>query len=535
MKRNALTASILAAMTLAVSAVQEVQAVHIDPGGIGQVLVYPYYTVNSGSQTLLSVVNNTDGAKAIKVRFREGYNARTVSEFNVYLAEFDTWTAWVFSLSDSGSEAPANLLTTDNSCTVPRIKGNPSLPILANGQRYLPFSNHLYIGSHDEAGPNTLDRTREGHFELIEMGVVTNRDYRSLDAITHNSAGIPADCAQVEDAWMPNGSASAGSNYWSVNPSADFDPPSGGLYGAASIIDAGQGTMMRYNAEAIAAFSNLVSHSNPAAALPTLASAHEASVDNTITANVFRDGMVVASRYPAERAIDAVTALLMQDQVFGEFATSPALALSSEWILTFPTKYAYTDEAIVGATAIPPFTRVFPTTAPGGLPNPAVGVELSIFDREAGTGATFCVDPDGCVPFFPPPPPPNPFPDPVLKWSTNVLTFNQPNSGSSGSTILGSRLSNGVRADVVDISDGWAHLNFQRASAPAASHYMRADLDGVVWAGLPVVGFRATEYGATEVMPGVSSTNAELSRLHAVQRVQGELSVPVEPKRATAE
>lgn len=535
MKHNTLAATIIASAALAVGALPEAQAVHLDPGGIGEVLVFPYYTVNAGNQTLLSVVNKTDQGKAVKLRFREGYNARSVSELNLYLAAYDVWTASVFSLSDSGSGSPANLMTTDNTCTVPGIKGNPDLPVLPNGMRYLPFSNYNYTGDNDEAGPDTLDRTREGHFELIEMGVVTNWFQDSLDAISHNESGIPADCMQVVRAWEPLGSVPLGYNYWSVNPLVDMDPPTGGLYGAASIINTTKGTMLRYDAEAIAAFSNLVSHSAPAAAHPTLASAHEASVDNTITAKVFRDGVVVASRYPEERAIDAVTALLMQDQVFGEFATGPALVLSSEWILTFPTKYAYTDEAIVGATAVPPFTRVFPTTAPGGLPNPAVGVELSIFDREEGTGTSPCVDPDSCVPIFPPPPPPMPFPNPVLKWSSNVLTFNQPNSGSSGSTILGSRLSNSVRADVVDISDGWAHLNFQRASAPAASHYMRADLDGVIWAGLPVVGFRATQYGATEVMPGVFSINAELSRLRAVQRVQGELSVPVESKRATAE
>ena len=50
------------------------QAVSVTPDGLGQALVYPYYTVRdqvAGSpyNSLLSVVNSTASAKAVKVRF----------------------------------------------------------------------------------------------------------------------------------------------------------------------------------------------------------------------------------------------------------------------------------------------------------------------------------------------------------------------------------------------------------------------------------------------------------------------------------
>ena len=44
----------------ALSAAGAAQAVNLNPDGLGQVLLYPYYTVNAGQGTLLSVVNTTD-------------------------------------------------------------------------------------------------------------------------------------------------------------------------------------------------------------------------------------------------------------------------------------------------------------------------------------------------------------------------------------------------------------------------------------------------------------------------------------------
>ena len=46
-------------------------AVNLNPRGLGQVLIYPYYTVNGGQNTLLSLVNTTAHAKALKLHFRE--------------------------------------------------------------------------------------------------------------------------------------------------------------------------------------------------------------------------------------------------------------------------------------------------------------------------------------------------------------------------------------------------------------------------------------------------------------------------------
>ena len=106
-------------------------AIMINPNGLGQVLVYPYYTVRNGFNvgpvsgapfnTLLSIVNTTNSTKAVKVRFREGKASKEVLDFNVFLSPFDMWTAAVEpGVGISGSDIPSTMIeTNDNSCTIP--------------------------------------------------------------------------------------------------------------------------------------------------------------------------------------------------------------------------------------------------------------------------------------------------------------------------------------------------------------------------------------------------------------------------------
>jgi len=61
--------------------VQSVSAVSLSPSGTGQVLVYPYYTVNKGQDTLISVVNASGISKVVQVRLLEGDNGRDTLSF----------------------------------------------------------------------------------------------------------------------------------------------------------------------------------------------------------------------------------------------------------------------------------------------------------------------------------------------------------------------------------------------------------------------------------------------------------------------
>ena len=102
----------------ALSGMGAAEAVNLTPEGLGQALIYPYYTVRNGANgfaynTLLSVVNTTDTAKAVKVRFLEGKNSKEVLDFNLFLSHHDVWTATIV---DGGRRRASSRMTIRAFC-----------------------------------------------------------------------------------------------------------------------------------------------------------------------------------------------------------------------------------------------------------------------------------------------------------------------------------------------------------------------------------------------------------------------------------
>src|SRR5580765_3002756 len=118
MKRNSLTTAVVAGIAGVAGFAGLANAVDLNPDGLGQVLIYPYYTVNKSQDSLFSVVNTTGIGKAVKVRFLEGYNSREVLDFNLFLSPHDVWVARVSQTADDGGAA---VFTDDKSCTSPTI------------------------------------------------------------------------------------------------------------------------------------------------------------------------------------------------------------------------------------------------------------------------------------------------------------------------------------------------------------------------------------------------------------------------------
>lgn len=219
MNRKNLTAAVLAGLAGAAGIAGTAQAVNLNPDGLGQVLIYPYYTVNGGNSTLLSVVNTSDEAKAVKVRFLESQNSKEVLDFNLYMSKYDVWVAAIIDGANVDLNCEINngitsdqcgvphLVVEDTTCTVPYLVADAlTAPGLA------PFLTFALTDSNSEN--NGRDRTAEGHFEMIEMGTLTGE---SATAATHvktadNPQGIPPDskylapttertCGRLIDAW----------------------------------------------------------------------------------------------------------------------------------------------------------------------------------------------------------------------------------------------------------------------------------------------------------------------------------------------
>src|SRR5581483_8415287 len=194
------------------------QAVNLNPDGLGQVLIYPYYTTRTDGagnafNSLLSVVNTTASVKAVKVRFLEGKNSREVLDFNLFLSPKDVWTAGVVPMGSG-----AGIITADKSCTLPAIP--------AAGKAFVNFA---YTA--DGAGSG-LDRTTEGYVEIIEMATFADTSDTAAN-VTH-VGGVPPGCADQTDALALSEALS----------------PTGGIMGGITLINVNSGS--DYTADAVA-------------------------------------------------------------------------------------------------------------------------------------------------------------------------------------------------------------------------------------------------------------------------------------------
>lgn len=186
-------------------AMSAAEAVYLNSDGLGQVLIYPYYTVNAKAggaapfQSLLSVVNSTASAKAVKVRFIEGRNSAEVLDFNLFLSAFDVWVAGIVPAPTiSGAVGGAGVFTPDTSCTSPVVSNSAAAPT--------PFVNFQYAGANDDGAGEGLDRTREGYIEIIEMGNLTGT---TAATVTHAAGGGKPECKNLADNAVNNAKIAA--------------------------------------------------------------------------------------------------------------------------------------------------------------------------------------------------------------------------------------------------------------------------------------------------------------------------------------
>lgn len=382
MNRKNLTAAVLAGLAGAAGLAGTAQAVNLNPDGLGQVLIYPYYTSNDGNQTILSVVNTTENAKAVKVRFLEGYNSREVLDFNLYLSAYDVWVAAI-----ADNAGTPTLYIPDNSCTVPYLyKANqittPSGPVGVQ-----PFLSLAYAGSFNDGGPEGIARAAEGHYEMIEMGTLVgdSADYATHQMtaavkdkdgnVTRPATWEPLDCDELVDQWTeyfgaPDGiwfAEAASNENCRLDPGnadligcqawTDTTRNSGGLFGGGAVINANNGTMFSYDAKAIQGFDKTDDgiHYLPGSIHPSLDDGDQQ------TAYVFfgvPQDRAVALFYA--RPIDAVSAVFMHEHIMNEYTAEPDLNAATEWVVTFPTKHYYVDELL-----LPSVATFFWTPTPG--------------------------------------------------------------------------------------------------------------------------------------------------------------------------
>lgn len=471
------------------------QAVRVDPRGEGQVLIFPYYTTAAGNTTLLSLTNYRRQAKVVQLRIAEGENARTALTFNIYLRPEDTWTGALF---DRGNGEPPALLTDDGSCTYPLIRDSTTLPQLPDGRRYAP----LAVPSAD-AGSRGVARLREGFIEAVEVAsIVTASPTYTL--LSRFEMTMLPECWRLADYWA----TSAPAGRWTADPLADLANPTGGIGGEASIINIANGTVFNLRAVAIEDY-RADPLDIPRGSLKTVAQHHRAGPDTgslltqaltdpaarKATAQVSVGTRVVDLSYAVpERAVDAVTAVLMATTYRATLEESPETGARSSYVLTYPTRSLYTDPAQSGsASPLAPFRDLFAGIQP--LLD-SRGIKFFWVDRIGYvTGRLSCEGFSGCPP-------------PVLaRLPGTAVELIAP--GGAPDALLGTRLHGDVGRrspgfDIVPIKgSGWLILDTAHAHSTLLGEPLRPSLEGRRLIGIPALGTRLANYVNANAAPGV--------------------------------
>ncbi len=152
MKKSILASSIAAAV-FGLGAVGA-HALTVQPGGVGDVLIVPYFSTQADNATLLNITNtDLKSGKAVKVRFRGAANSDDVFDFQVFLSPGDVWTANI----SKGADGLSRLTTSDKSCTKPSAAVLNATPFITSRLDQRLTGDALAAG------------TREGYIEIIGM------------------------------------------------------------------------------------------------------------------------------------------------------------------------------------------------------------------------------------------------------------------------------------------------------------------------------------------------------------------------------
>ena len=344
-------------------------------GGVGHQLLVPYYTVQDGNMTVIHLVNtDTNNGKAVKVRFRGASNSDDVLDFQVFLSPQDVWTAAV----TAGSDGTAQIVTADNTCTVPRL--NPGVA--------QPFVTTRLNPNSDKA-----EQTREGYVEIFNIADIpkvennkffqianpgtTNtvtKAYSQLYTLTKHKNGV-APCSAGGAEWTALEKIAitdfTGKEVDAAN--VGFNTPTGGLYGDWYIINVPKTTTFSGAATALRATTGTAGASGRGNFV------HFPQDDKAVTAvenfsadPLFRPGSLnvagttvtdavleagnydlpdfstpyltlatytgaTADQHPLQQAAE-LTAALAVKSVSNQYATDDSISAKTDWVFSLPTR-----------------------------------------------------------------------------------------------------------------------------------------------------------------------------------------------------
>jgi hypothetical protein len=455
-------------------------AVNLSDDGLGDTALVPFYTVRNGISTYLSVVNTSPQyVAAFKIRFRESADSHDARDFNVFLSPNDVWTAVVTMGTDGKTPI---IQTADKSCTAPILTEQGTNSDMTG----ISFTTDGFTGSLNDSGPTTIERTQDGHFEIIEMGVA---DPAASDIAAWAVNGSGQNCKAIENTYLgtqkvsPSGVCSTkDGNYSTTGPGAfsdEFCEPLNVLKVAANIQAITAGASTGLPVTQLANFFNPGTGFNVPAPVPGVPVGQEDQALPGAPDLMFEpasDRPNLNQALPTEAlqttnlgniddifndGVDAVSSLLTATNVINEYAIGGAADAATTWVVNFPTKNFYVDPTNPEVTPPPvdPFQEVFSHGAS------CVDIIFDYYNRAEGQVTGGNVLP-------PSPPPPGP-PGNFICEEMQTLYFGSVDPLDA---------TYGKQVDLAQgFENGWMRLNFPNATSIVGTDY--------TYHGLPVISF----------------------------------------------
>ncbi len=332
----------------------------IADAGVGHNLLVPYFNAQNGNMSVFHVVNtDTSNGKAVKVRFRSASNSDDILDFQVFLSPGDVWTAAI----TRGQDGVAQIVTADNSCTVPKLQKN--VP-----QSFVKLRLNQRSSSTDQA-----NNTREGYVELFNMADITpsNNGTEVLPnlfyAIKHKNGVAPCSVAGSPSEALLNQVAVTNYTDAATARNVGFDTPSTGLMGDWYIINvpqtttfsgaatsveaqtqagvAGRGNFVHFpqtetaagNVDAFTADPLFRTDARNAAGAPVAAVLKASFYDlpDMSTPYVTAAGGVTSTAAPLAQA-GVLTRALAVTSVSNQYATDATITAKTDWVFSMPTR-----------------------------------------------------------------------------------------------------------------------------------------------------------------------------------------------------
>lgn len=271
----------------------------LNPGGIGHIGVIPYFSTQSGNQTLFSITNSdTVNGKAVKVRFRSAANSDDIFDFTLFLSPGDIWTA---NISRDPTTGTSRLVTTDNSCTLPGIAA----------------LNRGFVDARLPAGFSAAQKaewTREGYVEVLTMADIPPTAGTAAAPDLYYATKHVGGVAPCTDSVLSKLTVPANFATEPLARALGFDTPSTGLYTNAFIINTANALMSWSNeSTAVQAVTVANNVSTPARGRFVFAAQTNDAVQTTPANQLTADPLLVGGFTAAGATVAATVAPLEFD------------------------------------------------------------------------------------------------------------------------------------------------------------------------------------------------------------------------------